>query len=180
MDVLVVATPDHWHAPAAILMTTGTFDNFELSFEWKIGPAGNTGLKYNVSEKMSMQVEPKYAALGFEYQLLDDNAPEYQNEIDSTEMCGSLYDMIPARHKVLKPVREYNSSQILVDGNHVEHWLNGIKVLAFDFGSERLDTLYRKSKYKDIKGFLDKKKGHLVLQNHKDDAWFRNIKIREL
>lgn len=162
------------------LMTVGTFDNYELSFEWKIGPAGNTGLKYNVSEEMSMQEEPKYAALGFEYQLLDDDAPEYQNELDSTQMCGALYDMIPARQKVLKPVGEYNTSRILVNGNHVEHWLNGRKVVAFDFGSNRLDSLYRQSKYKEITGFPDKRKGHLVLQNHKDDAWFRNIKIRNL
>lgn len=162
------------------LMTAETFDNFELSFEWKIGPAGNTGLKYNVSEEMSMLVEPKYAALGFEYQLLDDDAREYREKLDSAHMCGSLYDMIPARSKVLKPVGEYNTSRILVKGNHVEHWLNDSKVVEFDFGSERLDSLYRKSKYKDIKGFLDRRKGHLVLQNHKDDAWFRNIKLRNL
>ena len=102
-------------------MTAGTFDNYELSFEWKIGPAGNTGLKYNGSEEMSMQEEPKYAALGFEYQLLDDDAPEYRDELDSTQMCGALYDMIPARQTVLKPVGEYNTSRILFNGNHVEH-----------------------------------------------------------
>lgn len=160
------------------LMTTETFDNFELYFEWRIGKAGNTGLKYNVSEEMSLQVEPKYSALGFEYQLLDDDDPEYREE-SATHLSGALYDLIPTENKLLKPVGEFNSSRIVVQGNHVEHWLNEMKVLEFEFGSEQLDSLYKKSKYRDYDGFIEKRKGHLVLQNHKDDAWFRNIKIRK-
>lgn len=148
------------------LMTEETFDNFELSFEWKIGSAGNTGLKYNVSEEMSMLADPKYAALGVEYQLLDDDAREYREKLDSAHMCGSLCDMIPARSKVLKPVGEFNTSGILVKSSHVGHWLNGFEMIEFDFGSELLDSLYQKSK------------GHSVLQNYKDDTWFRNVKHR--
>ncbi len=75
---------------------------------------------------------------------------------------------------------EYNSSRVLIDGNDVEHWLNGKKVVQFEFGSQRLDSLYKGSKYRDIPNFHQKRKGHIVLQNHKDDAWFRNIKIREI
>ncbi len=173
----VASIADGQPADGGDLMTTGTFDNFELYFEWKIDKAGNTGLKYNVSEEMSLQVEPKYSALGFEYQLLDDADPEYKEE-GPTHLSGALYDLIPAENKLLKPVGEYNSSRILVCGNHVEHWLNEIKVLEFEFGSERLDSLCKKSKYRDYTGFTEKRKGHIVLQNHKDDAWFRNIKIR--
>lgn len=173
----VASIADGQPADGGDLMTTGTFDNFELYFEWKIDKAGNTGLKYNVSEEMSLQVEPKYSALGFEYQLLDDAGPKYKEE-DSTHLSGALYDLIPAENKLLKPVGEFNSSRILVRMNHVEHWLNERKVLEFEFGSERLDSLYLKSKYCDYPGFTEKRKGHIVLQNHKDDAWFRNIKIR--
>ena len=128
---------------------------------------------------MSLLVEPRYSALGFEYQLLDDDDSEYEEE-SPTHFSGSLYDMIPAENKQLKPVGEFNSSRILVRGTHVEHWLNERKVLEFEYGSERLDFLCQRSKYRNYKGFTEKRKGHLVLQNHKDDAWFRNIKIRML
>lgn len=174
----VASIADGQPAVGGDLMTDSTFDNFELYFEWKIGKAGNTGLKYNVSEEMSLQVEPKYSALGFEYQLLDDDDPEYREE-SPTHLSGALYDLIPAENKMLNPVGEFNSSRIVVQGNQVEHWLNEKKVLEFEFGAERLDSLYKKSKYHDYPGFADKRKGHLVLQNHKDDAWFRNIKIKK-
>jgi hypothetical protein len=162
------------------LMTVKTFSNFELYFEWKVLKAGNSGLKYNVSEELSMQYEPKYSALGFEFQLLDDDDEKYRGKLDSVHLSGSLYDLIPARNTILKPVGEYNSSKIIINGNHAEHWLNGDKVVAYEFGSRQLDSLYRKSKFKDYPSFHVKKKGHIVLQNHSDDAWFKNIKIKEL
>lgn len=161
------------------LMTIESFWNYELYFEWKILKAGNTGLKYNVSEEMS-QKYAKYSALGFEYQLLDDLDSLYAGKIKKSQFTGALYDMVPPKDPILKPVGTYNSSRILVDGNHVEHWLNGKKVVEYDFGSERIDRLYKKSKYEKYPNFMDKKKGHIILQNHKDVAWFRNIKIREI
>lgn len=161
------------------LMTNETFDNFELYFEWKINKAGNSGLKYNVSEEISQKYGSKYSALGFEYQLLDDGDPMYSNLIPS-QFSGSLYDLIPAKNIVLKPIGEFNSSRILVEGSHVEHWLNGIKVVEFEFGSKELDEAYKVSKFNKIPGFQDKRKAHIVLQNHNDESWFRNIKIREL
>ena len=161
------------------LMTIETFDDYELYFEWKITKAGNSGLKYNVSEEMSKKYGSQYSAIGFEYQLLDDGDELYKALKDS-QFSGSVYDMIAAEDVVLKPVGEFNTSKIIVNGNNVEHWLNGVKVAGFEFGSARLDSLYQISKYKNHTGFIEKRKGHIVLQNHTDDAWFRNIKIRIL
>lgn len=176
---LVSSLPDGQPAEGGDLMTIASFENYELYFEWKISKAGNSGLKYNVSEEMSQKYDSKYAALGFEYQLLDDGDEVYANLVAS-HLSGSLYDIIPAGNVTLKPIGEFNSSRILINGNHVEQWLNGVKVLEFEFGSNRLDSLYKKSKYKEYSNFLEKRKGHIVLQNHKDDAWFRNIRIREI
>lgn len=162
------------------LITIKLFENYELYFEWKISKAGNSGLKYNVSEEMSMSYDPKYSALGFEYQLLDDEDSTYAGNLKYSHFTGSLYDMIPAQDAKTKPVGEFNSSRIIIDGNHVEHWLNGKKVVEYDFDSNRLDSLYLISKYSDFPHFHEKRKAHIVLQNHKDDAWFRNIKIKEI
>ena len=176
----VESLSDGQPAEGGDLMTVEAFDNFELYFEWKVSKAGNTGVKYNVSEEMSTQYLTGYSAIGFEYQLSDDKVDGKENAKPS-HLVGALYDLIPAQDKVVvKPLDEYNASRIVVDGDHVEHWLNGIKIVEFEFGSSRMDSLYELSKYKEYPGFLQKRKGHIVLQNHKDDAWFRNIKLREL
>lgn len=159
------------------LMTVQAFDDFELYFEWKISLAGNSGVKYNVSEDMSISYPPEYAALGFEYQILDDeNHPDAINGDNRT--AAALYDLISPEGKVLNPVGEFNSARIVFKGGHGEHWLNGIKVLEYDLGTERMNDLLTASKYRDIPGFGDKRKGHIVLQDHTDAAWFRSIKIR--
>jgi len=172
--------PDGRPVEGGDLMTKDTFENFELTFEWKINKGGNSGLKYNVSEEMSEKYGSKYSALGFEYQLLDDEDPAYKGVLKLSQFSGSLYDLIPATNIVLKPIGEFNSSRILVDGKHVEHWLNGIKVVEFEFGSQELEEAYKVSKFSKIPGFPDKRKAHIVLQNHNDESWFRNIKIREI
>ncbi|CAM4371280.1 3-keto-disaccharide hydrolase [Zobellia nedashkovskayae] len=175
---LVPSFPDGQPMEGGDLMTIATFDNYELYFEWKILKAGNSGLKYNVSEEMSKKYDSPNAAIGFEYQLLDDDDESYK-VIKASQFSGSLYDMIEAKNVELQPVGKFNTSKIIVNGDHVEHWLNGNKVVEFDYGSARLDSLYKISKYKDYPNFIKKRKGHIVLQNHDDDAWFRNIKIRE-
>ena len=162
------------------LMTAKAYENYELYFEWRILSAGNSVLKYNVSEEFSRQYGVKHSALGFEYQMLDDLDTLYAGKLKESQYTGSLYDMIPAKAAQTKPVGQFNSSRILIDDNQVEHWLNGKKVVAFEFGSELLDALFLKSKYKNYPGFHLKKKAHIILQNHTDDAWFRNIKIREI
>ena len=162
----------------ADLITVETFDNFELVWNWKIGPGGNSGIKYNVSEELSIKYPPEGCALGFEYQMIDDSGLSERSMHNST---GALYDLVPpAKDKLLKSVGEYNTSRILFKGNYVEHWLNGKKVLEYNIESSSFESLIQKSKFHDIPGFADKKKGHIVLQDHAEEAWFKNIKIRRL
>jgi len=161
------------------IMTRETFTDFELKFEWKISRAGNSGIKYNVSEEMSVSHPPESAALGFEYQILDDdNHPDAKNGENRT--AAALYDLIAPEGKILKPVGEFNTGCIVFKENHGEHWLNGIKVLEYDLKTPLMEELLRKSKYAPIKGFAEKRSGHIVLQDHTDAVWFRNIKIRKL
>lgn len=160
------------------LMTIDSFENFELSFEWRISSGGNSGVKYNVSEELSTSRRPRYAALGFEYQVLDDD--KHPDGEDVTHRAGALYDLIAPQNKELCPVGEFNQSRIVFQGNHGEHWLNGAKIVEYDLETPRMDSILAGSKYRDISGFGDKKKGHIVLQDHTDAVWYRNIKIRVL
>jgi hypothetical protein len=161
------------------LVTTGTFENFELYLEWRISPAGNSGIKYNVSEELSISSPPPFAALGFEYQILDDDRhPDAQNGPDRT--AAALYDLIAPDNKALERVGRFNFARIILSGDHGEHWLNGVKVLEYDLGTPRMDHLLAASKYRGIDGFSDRRPGHIVLQDHTDEVWFRNIKIREV
>jgi hypothetical protein len=161
------------------LMTKETFQDFELSWEWKISAGGNSGVKYNVSEEISMAQAPNHAALGFEYQLIDDSLAE-DNKIPS-HRAAALYDLIaPDPNRILKPAGEWNTSMLVFRGNHGEHWLNGKKVVEFDLGTPRMDSLLAKSKYRSIKDFAQRRAGHIVLQDHGDEVYFRNIRIRKL
>ncbi len=161
------------------IITVRTFENFELTLEWKISPAGNSGIKYNVSEEMSTFHPPPRAALGFDYQILDDERhPDAQAGAHRT--AAALYDMIAPTGKKLKPVGEFNTARIVFNGNHGEHWLNGIKVLEYELDTPRMESLLAASKYRIYPDFARKRKGHIVLQDHTDAAWYRNIKIREL
>ncbi len=162
------------------IMTTDTFEHFELTLEWKVAPGANSGVKYNVSEALSTSNPPRHAALGFEYQVLDDDLhPDAAN--GPTRQAAGLYDMIaPGSGKVLQPVGDFNEARILFHNGHGEHWLNGVKVLEYDVGTARFDSLLAASKYSPIPGFADLRAGHIVLQDHGDDVWFRNIKIRIL
>jgi len=159
------------------LITIQTFEDFELSLEWKISPAGNSGIKYNVSEDMSTSYPPPNAALGFEYQILDDeDHPDAM--VGDSHTAAALYDLIAPKGKSLKPVGEFNTVRIVFQGNHGEHWLNGVKVLEYNLEIPQMDGFIAASKYKNIADFAKKRKGHIVLQDHTDAVWFRNIKIR--
>jgi hypothetical protein len=162
------------------IMTVDTFEDFELAFEWRVAPGANSGVKYNVSEAMSTSSPPRHAALGFEYQVLDDERhPDAQNGPNRT--AAALYDLIaPLEGKTLGPVGTYNQARIVFRGVHGEHWLNGDKVVAFDMDSDEFKSRLEASKYQPITGFADKRKGHIVLQDHGDDVWFRNIRVRKL
>jgi len=161
------------------IMTEQTYRNFELSFEWKIGPGGNSGVKYNVSEEISTSIGGAHSALGFEYQVIDDAG--YPGKLKDTQTAGALYDLIPPDlAKELMPVGQFNHTRIILHNNHGEHWLNGRKIVEFELGTPRLDSLIAASKFRDIPRFGEHKDGHIVIQDHVDAAWYRNIKIREL
>ena len=174
----VARMPDGQPAQGGDLMTTATYRDFELAFEWKVPPGANSGVKYNVSEEISRRTA-NHAALGFEYQVLDDSLHE-DNKIPS-HRAGALYDLIPPNaEKKLAKVGQWNSSRIVLRGNHGEHWLNGKKIVSYDVGTPHFDSLMAASKYKSIAGFAERRAGHIVLQEHGDEAWYRNLRIREL
>ncbi len=161
------------------LITIDSFKNFELQFDWKIKPNGNSGIKYNVSEEISKAHTSGYSALGFEYQILDDSAKMY-NDLKPSQFTGALYDMYPPENVHANPVGEFNHSRIVLNGNHGEHWLNGEKVVDYNFGTAEFDSLFQQSKYAGYEGFATRRKGHIVITNHTDDSWYKNIKIRRL
>jgi hypothetical protein len=171
--------PDGQPVSGGDLMTTERFADFELAWEWKISRAGNSGVKYNVSEELSIAAAANHAALGFEYQLLDDSLHE-DNKVAS-HRAGALYDLIaPNASKTLRPVGEWNASRIVFRGSHGEHWLNGSKIVEFDLATPHMDSLLARSKYRSIPSFAQRRAGHLILQDHGDEVHFRSIKIRLL
>lgn len=152
------------------IISEGEFDQFDLQWEWKIAPRANSGLKYFVTERRS-------SALGHEYQIIDEG-PAPKSDYGST---ASFYVVVPpAKDKQLNPPGQWNHSRVLVKGNHVEHWLNGAKVLQYELGSPELLAAVAKSKFKGTPGFGTRLKGHILLQDHGGEVLFRNLKIRDL
>lgn len=157
----------------ADIITAGKFTDFEFSWEWNISVGGNNGIKYLVTEE-------RPAAPGHEYQMIDDAVNEEKNNGPS-HATASFYDVLgPAEDKPLKPAGQWNQSRVLVQGNHVEHWLNGKKVLEYELGSERVKAGLAKSKFAKYPDFGAKIAGNIMLTYHNDECWFRNLKIREL
>jgi hypothetical protein len=112
--------------------------------------------------------------------MVDDDCEPDAVKNGGNHLTASFYDVLAPAHTKVKPPGEINSSRILVKGNHVEHWLNGTKVLEYECGSEAVKAAVAASKFKDTAGFGDKVKAHLLLQDHNGEVWFRNVRIREL
>ena len=143
------------------------FKDFELTFEWKISEAGNSGIKYRTR-----------GSLGLEYQVLDDQ--KHRDNKNPTHRAGSLYELVAAPDsKTLKPVGKWNIGRILAKGDKIEHWLNGGKVVEITWGSEDWEKKFQKSKYRKNEGF-GSWEGPLLLQDHMDPVWYRNLKIQKL
>lgn len=160
------------------IITVDQFDNFELQLEWRLAPGGNSGIKYLITEALP---PTGGSGVGFEMQVLDDERhPDAKMGLKGNRTAGSLYDLIPAQNKRLRSAGEFNQIRLIVNNGHVEHWLNGDKVVEFELGSEPLRALIAESKYKTIAGFGEARKGYILLQDHGDEVCFRNIKIRQL
>jgi len=159
-----------------IIYSTKKFRNFELSIDWKTSKMGNSGIFYNVREVPGQAIY--YAAP--EVQVLD-NVDATDNKIDS-HLAGSLYDMLAADPKTVKPAGEWNTIVISVRDGKVIHTQNGVKVVEYTLWTPEWNTLVANSKFKTFPGFKEgiAKEGYLGLQDHGYAIWFRNIKIREL
>jgi len=159
------------HAKGGDIVSVDQFTDFDLQWDWRIPAGANNGLKYMVTEK-------RPSAPGQEYQMIDDSIAAAKPEKWST---ASFYDVLaPDPKKILHPPGEWNHSRILVKGSHVEHWLNGQKVLAYELGSPEIKAAVASSKFKNSPGFGDKITGPILLTEHEDAASFRAIKILEL
>jgi len=158
------------------VVSDAEYENFELTWEWKITKGGNSGLMYHVIE------DPKYKApyeTGPEYQLLDD--VDFPGKLEEWQKTGADYAMYAANDKKkLKPVGEWNTSKIVFNNGHVEHWFNGEKVVEFEAWNEAWNKLKKEGKWKDFPDYGVAKKGTIALQDHGNKAYFKNIMIREL
>lgn len=155
------------------LITTEQYDNFELAFDWKINNGFNSGVMYRVEEGDRASYET-----GPEYQLIDDEG--YPERLEDWQKSGSDYAMHPPTALTARPAGQYNQSRIIVNGAHVEHWLNGKKVVDFDLWTPAWNALKAKSKWSDVKLYGMIRKGHIALQDHGGGVWFKNIKLRKL
>ena len=160
-------------ADSGDIITVDTYNDFDLRFEWIVAPGANSGIKYLVTEDRD-------GPIAHEYQIIDD-AKHPDALIGPHRATAALYDAIAApATKILKPASQRNEGRILVQGNHVEHWLNGAKVIEYELGSAALKAAKAKSKFNDVPGWGEKIKGHILLQDHGDEVWYQNIRIREL
>ena len=162
------------------IVTTARYRAFDLSFDFKLTPGANSGVKYFVT----LSENNTGSAIGLEYQLLDDSLhPDAKLGRDGDRTLASLYDLIPAQKqkRFIHPIGQWNTGRVIVyPNNHVEHYLNGVKVLEYDRGSAAYRDLVAISKYKIWKNFGEADQGYILLQDHGNEVWFRSIKIRVL
>ena len=160
------------------IVTTDTYKNFILSVDFKITEGANSGIKYFVDPDLN---KGEGSAIGCEFQILDDERhPDAKLGVKGNRKLGSLYDLIPAPEKKPFNINEFNTAVVIVMGNHVEHWLNGEKLLEYNRNNQMFNALVAYSKYRDWPNFGNRAEGNILLQDHGDEVWFKNVKIKEL
>jgi hypothetical protein len=157
------------------LVTKDTFSDFHLKLEWKISENGNSGIIFLVVD------DEKYGATyqtGPEYQLLDNDG--HRDGKIVTHRTANLYDLIASEQEPVKPVGEWNLSEIIVHDGELEFYLNGVQTVKTTMWDDAWNEMVAGSKFKDMPDFAKFKEGHIALQDHGDDIWFRNIEIKRL
>ena len=168
---------------AGDIVTLKKYRSFDLCFDWKLGKGGNSGVKYFIEERRPNAARPKPAKgsqAGYEYQLIDDANYIYQGKPLPPDLkTASIYDVMAAQ-KPDTPMDRWHSSRIIVNNNHIEHWLDGRKVLDVNRTDKAFIDGLQDSKFNDYPGFATIPNGHILLQDHGHSVAFKNVKIREL
>lgn len=160
------------------IVTTRKYKNFILSVDFKITEGANSGIKYFVNPGLN---KGEGSAIGCEFQILDDQKhPDAKLGVKGNRKLGALYDLIPVSEDKPFKKNEFNTATVIVMGNHVEHWLNGVKLLEYERNNQMWNALVAYSKYRDWPNFGNAVEGNILLQDHGDEVWFKNVKIKEL
>jgi hypothetical protein len=160
------------------IVTVKTYTSFDLVFDWKLGPGGNSGVKYFIEER---QPKPVGSQPGYEYQIIDDANYIYNGmHLPARLKTASIYDVVPAHLKADTQMNVWHRSRILVRGDHIQHWLDGVEVLNVDRKSDLFKQGVASGKFSKYEGFATIPSGHILLQDHGHNVAFKNIKIKQL
>jgi Domain of Unknown Function (DUF1080) len=160
-------------ARAGDIVTREQFQDFELTLEWKVEPGGNSGIFYRVAEAPELKTVWQS---GPEFQVLDD--ARHRDGRHPETSAGACYGLYPAPPGVVRPAGDWNEARIVVEGAHVEHWLNGRRVVSYELGSRDWEERVRRSKFAGLPRYGREPRGHIALQDHGDRVAYRNIRIR--
>lgn len=160
------------------IVTERKYKNFILKVDFKITEGANSGIKYFVDPDLN---KGEGSAIGCEFQILDDERhPDAKLGVKGNRKLASLYDLIPAPENKPFKIDEFNTATIIVMDSHVEHWLNGELMVKYDRNSQQWNALVAYSKYSKWPNFGNLEEGRILLQDHGNEVWFKNIKIKEL